>query len=92
MNCLANVFSKTSVERERKTMAKPINTTHATQLWNDGLIDREIAAKLNCVVGTVRRWRDKNDLPSNAGIFNWDPHGYIANRRKKKELERGVLV
>jgi hypothetical protein len=69
-------------------MAKQINTTHATALWNDGLIDREIAEKLNCAVGTVHRWRKENDLPSNCGIKNWDPNGYTESHRRKREKER----
>jgi uncharacterized protein YjcR len=73
-------------------MAKPINTTHSTALWNDGLIDREMAEKLNCVAGTVQRWRKENDLPSNCGIKNWDPNGYAENKRRKREKERGALV
>jgi len=73
-------------------MAKQINTTHATALWFDGLLDLEIAEKLNCSSGTIQKWRKQNDMPSNYGIFSRDPNGYIATRRKKKEIERGVLV
>ena len=48
------------------------NTTALEALWNNGLVDHEIAKKLNCSHGTVFQWRKKNCLPSNAGIFNWD--------------------
>lgn len=64
-------------------MTKPINKTHAEKLWNDGLIDKEIAEKLNCSTGTIYNWRNTNDLPSNNGIFSRDPHGYKEARRKK---------
>ena len=49
-----------------------INTTTLEALWNNGLVDREIAKKLNCSHSTVFVWRKRNGLPSNAGIFNWD--------------------
>ena len=48
------------------------NTTTMEALWNDGLVDRAIAEKLNCAQNTVFHWRKRNGLPSNAGIFNWD--------------------
>ena len=63
-----------------------INTTTLETLWNNGLVDREIAEKLNCSVGTVWKWRKKNGLPSNAGIFNHDENGYIAERKRKKAM------
>lgn len=37
----------------------------AKRLYARGLIDREIAAELNVTLGTVMRWRHRNNLPPN---------------------------
>lgn len=40
---------------------------HAFALWQDGLLDIEIAARLDCHEDTVSAWRKRNALPSNVG-------------------------
>lgn len=58
-------------------MRKAINSTIATQLWNDGLTDKEIGEKMGFTENGIRQWRMRNDLPSNNGIFSWDELGYV---------------
>ena len=51
-----------------------INKEEAVALWNDGLLDTEIAKRFNCSKEAVSIWRKKNELPSNKGIFDWGGH------------------
>ena len=51
-----------------------IDKEEATALWNNGLVDPEIAEHFNCSKAAVSIWRKKNDLPSNKGIFDWGGH------------------
>lgn len=48
-----------------------IDKEEATRLWNNGLLDTEIAEQMNCSKGAVCNWRTRNDLPNNRGIFDW---------------------
>ncbi len=57
--------------------------------WNNGLVDHEIAEKLNCALSTVFHWRKKNGLPSNAGIRKWDNGGYADDKRN---YQKGAKV
>jgi hypothetical protein len=50
-------------------MAKPINTTHSTALWNDGLVDREIAERLGYKSRDISNYRRDHNMPSNAGLM-----------------------
>lgn len=53
-----------------------IDTEKATKMREDGLSDKEIAAKLGCRAKSITNWRYRNDMPSNFGIFDWDKMGY----------------
>ncbi len=49
----------------------------AERLWFAGLMDSQIAKEIGCHASNVYKWRKKNHLPSNKGLFDW----------KKKEEE-----
>lgn len=53
-------------------MSKVIDPQIAELHWNNGLLDKEIAAKMGLSPGAVGNWRKRNGLPSNVGIFRWD--------------------
>ena len=53
-------------------MPKVIDSITALIHWNNGLLDKEIAAKMGLSPGAVGNWRKRNGFPSNVGIFNWD--------------------
>jgi len=59
-----------------------INEEMAFGLWNDGMLDNKIAKELGCAVGSIGRWRRKNEYPSNVDIFNWDSKGYVDNDKR----------
>jgi uncharacterized protein YjcR len=42
-----------------------INKEEATKLYMDGLLDTEIAKRLNCSKATIQKWRQRNNLKSN---------------------------
>jgi len=78
-----------------------IDKEEAIKLWQDGLLDTEIAKHFNCSKEAVGIWRRKNDLPSNKGIFDWGDHKTIAegaislklidkikSAKTKKELDK----
>ena len=53
-------------------MSKVIDSQIVIKHWENGLLDKEIAAKMGLSPGGVGKWRKRNGLPSNVGIFNWD--------------------
>ena len=59
-----------------------VNHEKATQLWELGKVDKEIAIEMGCCAALVCDWRRKNKLPSNVGIFNWDKDGYVDKEKK----------
>ena len=63
-----------------------INKDKAIKLWQDGLLDTEIAKHFSCSKSAVTIWRRKNDLPSNKGIFNWATTRPIAEGATKYEI------
>ena len=48
-----------------------IDHEKALQLWRDGLLDSQIAKELGCTKSSVWGWRQRNDLPTNKGLFDW---------------------
>ena len=40
----------------------------ATKLWNNGLLDTEIAEHFNCSKGAMQQWRRRNYLKNNSVI------------------------
>ena len=56
----------------------------AVKLWNNGLLDTEIAEQMNCSKEAVYYWRKRNDLTSNRGIFDW-------GGRKQRRTYKGPL-
>jgi len=59
-----------------------IDNEKAIQLWERGLLDKEIAQELGCIPNSVSYWRKRNDLPSNVGIFAWDSGGYVDDHKR----------
>jgi len=51
-------------------------------MWNNGLLDREIAEQFGVTASTVECWRRKNGMASNRDIFKWDPLGYVDPDKK----------
>lgn len=47
-----------------------INKKEAMDLWNNGLLDTEIAKHFNCSKVAVCVWRRKNDLPHNRWLVS----------------------
>ena len=45
-----------------------ITKEEATKLWNNGLLDTEIAEQMNCSEVAIRQWRKRNYLESNLAI------------------------
>lgn len=52
------------------------------KLYNKGLIDSEIAEKINVGISTITEWRKKNDLPANK-----KPKKKIKKKEHKKRLK-----
>lgn len=48
------------------TGSKFVDYDKVTQLYEQGLRDKEVAGGANCSLDTVKRWRKKNSLPSNS--------------------------
>ena len=72
---------KVEIQRKGGKRMKIIKE-EATKLWNNGLLDTEIAEQMNCSKVAVCIWRRKNDLPSNRGIFDWG--GGKVNKKAKR--------
>ena len=53
-------------------MSLVIDEQKATELWNLGLLDREICEQLGCNRKSFANWRRKRGMESNKGIFSWD--------------------
>jgi len=47
-----------------------INEEKATKLWEDGLLDRDIARILKCRESSIWNWRKKRGMSSNKNVFN----------------------
>ena len=62
-------------------MEKP-DFEKAFKLWNDGLLDKEIAEILNCKEKRITAWRNQNDYPTNRGIFSWDKMGFVDSDKR----------
>jgi len=58
----------------RKPLAEENPEEHQTRLdlYNQGLIDQEIADKLYLCTETIRHWRTKYNLPPNGGLSKED--------------------
>ena len=56
--------------RKGKPIRK-IDDSVATKLWENGLNDREIGELMGFSSGAVTGWRNRNDYPTNQGIFSW---------------------
>ncbi|MCO1599849.1 hypothetical protein [Desulfosporosinus nitroreducens] len=52
-----------------------IDKERATNLWEGGLLDTEIAEIMNCTKAAVCIWRKKNDLPHNRWLVNGKSEG-----------------
>lgn len=53
-----------------------IDKAKATVMWWNGCTDTEISKVFNCTALNVKKWRNLNDMPTNADLFSWDPDGY----------------
>ena len=54
----------------------------AMTLWNNGLLDTEIAEHFNCSKATIQQWRQRNYLKSNSVIA----------RNKKSSISHAQLI
>lgn len=61
-----------------------------TKLWNDCLIDRVIAEKLGYKTRDITNYRRDHQMPSNAGLLNWDKGGYVDHAKKSYKKFEGV--
>jgi len=71
-------------------MAKAItlDEDHVMALYMAGLSDVMIAKDLEVGSGLILKWRNRNELPSNVGIFSWqDKHkGVIPEKYRKPRV------
>ena len=49
-----------------------VNHERITKLWENGLKDSEIAKELKCSAISVWKFREKNGMGSNVGLFDWE--------------------
>ena len=61
----------------------------ATKLWNNGLLDTEIAEQMNCSEVAIRQWRKRNYLESNLAIAR-GKKSLINHERITKLWENGL--
>lgn len=66
-----------------------INKEEATALWNNGLLDTELAEHFNCAVITIKKWRDRNNLLSN-NVINRNEKSSTTHDRLNKLWEDGL--
>lgn len=59
-----------------------IDKEEALTLWEDGLLDTEIAKHFNCSKAPVQRWRKRNYLKSNSVIA----------RKKKNSITHDQII
>lgn len=60
------------------------------KMWNDCLIDREIAEKLGYKTRDIANYRRDHNMPSNAGLLNWDKDGYRDHSKRSYKKFEGV--
>jgi hypothetical protein len=53
----------------KEGQAIKINTEKATEMWENGALDTEIAAEMNCSKVAVCLRRKRNDMKSNRDLF-----------------------
>ena len=63
-----NLLNNSVIARSKKRL---VNHERMIKLWENGLIDSEIAKELKCAIITVWRFRDENGMGSNVGILEW---------------------
>lgn len=61
------------------------------KLWNDGLLDREIGEKIGCSTRIVANYRRDHQMPTNAGITNWDNGGAKPHSKRSYSKLEGVV-
>ena len=66
-----------------------ITKEEATKLWNNGLLDTEIAEQMNCSEVAIRQWRKRNYLESNLAIAR-GKKSLINHERITKLWENGL--
>lgn len=66
-------------------MATKINTQLATALWENGLLDKEIAEQMGRAAKSIGNWRQRHGMPSNRDIFLWD-----RGERDPREINRAI--
>lgn len=62
-----------------------INYEKALQLWNNGLLDGQIAKELGCSSANIWQWRKRNDLPTNKDIFDWGKERQHGDNNAKRQ-------
>ncbi len=52
-------------------IAMEIDEAKATELWNIGLLDRDICERLGYNRKTFAKWRKNRGMASNKGVLDW---------------------
>ena len=56
-------------------LGQKLDSEKVIRLWNNGLLDKEIAELLGCSKKSISNYRQHHGMPSNFGIFKWDKEG-----------------
>lgn len=70
-------------------MILKINKEEATALWNNGLLDTEIAKRLNCSKATIQQWRQRNNLKNNS-VINRNEKNLVSHEHMTKLWSNGL--
>ena len=66
-----------------------IDKEKAIKLWERGCIDKEIAKEFKCATQNVAKFRKKNGMESNVGIFDWIPSDFV-DESPRRYNKRGL--